>query len=144
MNRIIATTVLGLVCWLINGIVHLVASYKRKSRKARKRWNVVAKILLVSVTLIVLLHSLAKILFLLIDVSDIPQRVNADADACSTDNKSISFIERYNSKEPSTYLSKGIRFILGRKPTRNGYSQELTLAKAEIFPNQILIILAIF
>ena len=107
MNRIIATTVLGLVCWLISGIVHLVASYKRKSRKARKRWNFVAKILLVSVTLIVLLHSLAKILFLLIDVSDIPQRVNADADACSTDNKSISFIERYEFQGTQHILEQG-------------------------------------
>ena len=72
VDRIIATTVLGLVCWLISGIVHVVALYKRKSRKALKWWNVVAKILLVSVTLIVLLHSLAGILFLSIDVSDTP------------------------------------------------------------------------
>ena len=73
VNRIIATTVIGLVCWLISGIVHIIALYKRKSRKARKWWNVVAKILLVLVTLIVLLHSLAGLLFLSIDVSDIPQ-----------------------------------------------------------------------
>ena len=63
---------LGLVCWLISGIVHIVALYKGKSRKARKWWNVVTKILLVLVTLIVLLHSLAGVLFLSIDVSDIP------------------------------------------------------------------------
>lgn len=72
VNRIIATTIVGLVCWLISGIVHIVALYKGKSRKARKWWNVVAKILLVLVTLIVLLHSLAGVLFLSIDVSDIP------------------------------------------------------------------------
>lgn len=35
VNRIIATTVIGLVCWLISGIVHPVALYKRKSHKAR-------------------------------------------------------------------------------------------------------------
>ncbi|MSD91561.1 hypothetical protein GKC41_07870 [Bifidobacterium asteroides] len=72
VNRIIATTIVGLVCWLISGIIHIVALYKGKSRKARKWWNVVTKILLVLVTLIVLLHSLAGVLFLSIDVSDIP------------------------------------------------------------------------
>ena len=48
VNRIIATTVQGLVCWLISGIVHIVALYKKKSRKARKWWSVVAKILFFS------------------------------------------------------------------------------------------------
>ena len=73
VNRIIATTIVGLVCWLISGIVHLIALYKWKSQKALKWWSVAAKILLVSVTLIVLLRSLAGVLFLSIDVSDIPQ-----------------------------------------------------------------------
>ena len=36
VDRIIATTVLGLVCWLISGIVHVVALYKRKSRKSHE------------------------------------------------------------------------------------------------------------
>ena len=48
VNRMIATTVQGLVCWLISGIVHIVALYKKKSRKARKWWSVVAKILFFS------------------------------------------------------------------------------------------------
>ena len=73
VTRIIATAIVRLVCWLLSGITHLVALYKRKSRKARKWWNVVAKILPVSVTPIVLLHSLAGIMFLSMDVSDIPQ-----------------------------------------------------------------------
>ena len=73
VDRIIATTILGLACWLISGIVHIVVLYKRKSRKALRWWNVAAKILLVSVTLIVLLHSLAGMLLLSMDVSDIPR-----------------------------------------------------------------------
>lgn len=73
VDRIIATTILGLACWLVSGIVHIVVLYKRKSRKALRWWNVAAKILLVSVTLIVLLHSLAGMLFLSMDVSNIPR-----------------------------------------------------------------------
>lgn len=73
MKVIIATTIVGLSCWLVSGIAHLVALYKSKSQKERKWWNVVGKIPLVSVTLIVLLHSLAGILFLSINVSDISQ-----------------------------------------------------------------------
>ena len=43
VDRIIATTIQEPVCWLISGIVYVVALYKRKSRKALKWWNATAK-----------------------------------------------------------------------------------------------------
>lgn len=75
VDRIIATTILGLFCWLISGVVHLVSlykRYKRNLRRARNWWTIAAKILFVLVTLLVLVHSLAGILFLSIDASYIP------------------------------------------------------------------------
>ena len=72
VDRIIATTILGLFCWLISGILHVVSLYRRKSRRVLKWSNVVAKVLLISVTLLVLVHSMAGILFLSIDCSNIP------------------------------------------------------------------------
>lgn len=75
VDRIIATTILGLFCWLISGVVHLVSlykRYKRNLRRARNWWTIAAKILFVLVTLLVLVHSLAGILFLSIDASDTP------------------------------------------------------------------------
>lgn len=140
VDKIIATTVIGLVCWLISGIVHLAALYKRKSRKARKWWDVVAKILLVSVTLIVLLHSLAGILFLSIDASDIPQRVNTDADACSptTSQSASSNIQRYGFARNAEYAQARVSAssLAGGRSAQDAL-KSLSLTELKISQTQI-------